>query len=375
MLRVVADQDIPYLRGVLEPHAEVRYLPGRSIGSADVKDADALIVRTRTNCDAALLNGSAVRFIASATIGFDHIDTAYCAEHGITWTNAPGCNASSVRQYIGAALLHVAERRGLTLAGMTLGVVGVGNVGSKVAELGKALGMHVLLNDPPRARREGYVGFVDLSEVIRRADIVTVHVPLTATGPDRTLHLFDGALLQTLAPHQLLLNTSRGEVIDGDALKQVLALRTISGAVLDVWEDEPGIDLELMARCDLATPHIAGYSADGKANGTAMSVRALSKHFGLPLIEWSPSDVPPPATPVLTLPTEGLTPQQIIAHAVHATYDIAADDARLRAEPATFERQRTTHPFRREFGRYSILKAGLPVDVARSLAAAGFSLR
>lgn len=374
-MRIVADQDIPYLRGVLEPFAEVVYRPGKAISPADVKDADALIVRTRTNCNAALLDGSRVTFIASATIGFDHIDTAYCDAHGITWTNAPGCNSSSVRQYLGAALLHVAERRALTLAGMTLGVVGVGNVGSKVAALGAALGMHVLLNDPPRARREGPAGFVLLDDLVRRAHIITVHVPLTEGGLDRTVHLFDDALLQTMTSAKFLINTSRGEVVDGDALARALAEARIAGAVLDVWEHEPAIDVALMARCDVATPHIAGYSADGKANGTAMSVQALSHHFGLPLTEWSPANVPPPAAPVLDIAAPGCSTQQLIARAVSATYDIAADDARLRADVGTFEQQRTMHPFRREFHHYTVAARGLTSEAAARLAGIGFSVR
>lgn len=373
-LRVVADVDIPFLRGVLEPFADVRYLPARAIGAADVRDADALMVRTRTHCGAALLGGSRVQFIATATIGFDHVDTAFCAANNIAWANAPGCNAASVQQYMGAAMLHLAERRALSLAGLTLGVVGVGNVGSKVAALGRALGMTVLCNDPPRERREGSDGFVALDAIVRRADVISLHVPLTAGGPDQTRGMVNEALLSALSPRQLLINTSRGEVVDGGALVRALRDHRVAGAVLDVWEREPAIDLELMARCDLATPHIAGYSADGKANGTAMSVQALCRHFGLPLQQWYPTDVPMPSTPVLALDAAGLSAQQVVARAVRATYDIAADDARLRADPSAFESQRTAHPFRREFHNYAVRAAGLPVEALAQLSGLGFSV-
>ncbi len=371
-MKVVVDQDIPYLKGVLEPHAEVQYLRGRAIGAADVRDADALIVRTRTRCDAPLLQGSRVRLIASATIGFDHIDTAFCAANGITWTNAPGCNSSSVRQYVAAALLHVAERRELTLAGMTIGIVGVGNVGSKVADLCRALGMTVLLNDPPRERREGKDAFVSLAEIVKRADIVTFHVPLQSDGVDRTLHLVNRDLLAAFRPQQMLINTSRGEVIDGAALKAALLEKRLAACVLDVWEHEPGLDLDVMRLVNIATPHIAGYSADGKANGTAMSVQALSRHFGLGLDTWYPADVPPPVNALVAAGTTGLTTQQVIASVVHTTYDIAADDVRLRSDPSSFERQRTEHPFRREFHNYAIVPSALPAEAARILLALGF---
>jgi erythronate-4-phosphate dehydrogenase len=277
-----------------------------------------------------------------------------------------------VRQYVGAALLTLAERRGFRLDGLTIGVVGVGNVGTKVAQLGAALGMTVLLNDPPRARREGPAAFVSLDEIVRRSDIVSFHVPLQADGDDATFHLVDAALLAAFRPGQVILNTSRGEVVDGSALKRALRGHRLAAAVLDVWEYEPAIDRDLMALVDIATPHIAGYSADGKANGTAMSVQALSRFFGLGLDDWYPSQLPAPANPVLEIDADGLTPQQVIARVVRTTYDIEADDARLRADPESFERQRTEHPFRREFHSYSVVRRGLPGATGRALAAMGF---
>ncbi|MBO4536323.1 MAG: 4-phosphoerythronate dehydrogenase, partial [Bacteroidales bacterium] len=268
-MKIVCDDKIPFLRGVFEPYAEVVYLPGAAITAADVRDADALIVRTRTRCNCALLEGSSVRVIASATIGYDHIDTAWCSEHGIEWANAPGCNSGSVAQYIASALKVLAERFDLDLGNTTFGIVGVGHVGGKVARVAQALGMRVLLNDPPRAAAEGPDGFVSLDDLIAGSDIITLHVPLTS----ETHHLFDAGRLSQMRPDQILINTSRGEVVDGEALKSALRARRLATAVLDVWEHEPDIDPELAQLVEIATPHIAGYSQDGKAAGTTAAVR------------------------------------------------------------------------------------------------------
>ena len=183
-MKVVADDKIPFLKGVLEPFADVVYLPGKNISNNDLKNADALLVRTRTKCNEALLKGSTIKFIGTATIGFDHIDSDYCGRHQITWTSAPGCNSSSVQQYIGAALLKLQHDRGYILKDKTIGVVGVGNVGSKVAKLAESLGMKVLLNDPPRAMLEGSSGFVSIDRILKESDIISLHVPLNRTGRD-----------------------------------------------------------------------------------------------------------------------------------------------------------------------------------------------
>ncbi len=282
-MKIVCDNRIPFIKGVLEPWAEVVYLPGKDTTAADVRDADAIITRTRTICDEALLKGSKVKVIASATIGYDHIDTAWCESAGILWENAPGCNSWSVKQYVTSVLCTLAQRHGLDLGRMTLGVVGVGNVGSKVAEAAGILGMEVLLNDPPRARREGAAGFCSLQEIIERADIITLHVPLTKEGEDATWHLFDAGRIAAMGKERILINSSRGAVVDGDALKAALASGQLKAAVLDTWEKEPDIDRDLLALLDIATPHIAGYSADGKANGTAAAVHRVSRVLGLPL--------------------------------------------------------------------------------------------
>lgn len=353
-MKIVVDRKIPYIEGVLEPYAEVLYLEGSVISRAELLDADALVVRTRTKCNKKLLSGTRVRFIASATIGFDHIDTAYCQAHDIAWTNAAGCNSSSVQQYIAAALIHLAEEFKFELSEKTIGIIGVGNVGSKVASLCRAFGMSVLLNDPPRERREGSKEFVPLETIIKGADIITLHVPLNRGGEDNTLHMVDERFLAGMRPDQILINSSRGEVVDGEALKSCLKRKQIAECVLDVWENEPDIDTELLGLVEIGTPHIAGYSADGKANGTAMSVQSLGRFFGFGLTDWYPAEVPAPASTAFDLDCAALSKQEVFANLIHRTYDILSDDARLRLSPATFEKQRGEYPLRREFSTYTV---------------------
>ena len=375
-MKIVCDNKIPFIRGVFEPWAEVVYLPGAETTPAVVRDADAVVTRTRTRCDAALLAGSSVRVVASATIGYDHIDTAWCEAHGILWRNAPGCNSSSVKQYIAAVLCTLARRHGLRLDALTLGVVGVGNVGSKVAEAAALLGMRVLLCDPPRARAEGAEGFVDLDTLVAQSDIVTLHVPLSREGEDATWHLFDEARLAAMRPDQFLINSSRGPVVDGAALRAALQAKALRGAVLDVWEGEPEPDRALMALLDIATPHIAGYSADGKANGTRMSVRTVAAVLGLPLADWRPADIPAPVQPLeFSLDASGKSRQEVLSEAILHTYDILADDRALRAHPERFEQLRGDYPVRREPTAFTLRLQGGDSALADALAALGFHIQ
>ena len=324
-MKIVCDDKIPFLRGVFEPYADVVYLPGAAITAADVRDAAALITRTRTRCGRALLEGSSIRVIASATIGYDHIDTAWCEAHGIAWANAPGCNSGSVAQYLGSALVALSKRFDLDLSRMTLGIVGVGHVGTKVARVAQSLGMRVLLNDPPRAAVEGPASFVSLDEIIANSDIITLHVPLT----EETRHLFDASRLASMRPDQILINTSRGEVVDGEALKNALKSHQIKAAVMDVWENEPDIDPDLAELVEIATPHIAGYSLDGKAAGTTAAVRAVAKALGIAEL----SD--------FVVKLEPVTPDV-------PQYDVRRDSARLKSDLSAFEHLRETYPVRRE---------------------------
>jgi erythronate-4-phosphate dehydrogenase len=353
-MKIIIDDKIPYIQGALEPFAEVVYLPGNKTTAAVVKDADAIITRTRTKCNQSLLEGSSVKIIATATIGYDHIDTEYCDRVGIKWTNAPGCNAKSVEQYIASAIMVMAEKKGWTLAGKTIGIVGVGNVGAKVAAIAEIFGMRVLLNDPPRARMEGDKGFVGLEKILAESDIITVHVPLNLEGIDATYHLADEILFSRMSRNPLFINSCRGEVVKTEAIKNAIRTGQISGAVVDCWENEPNLDLELLDLVDLATPHIAGYSRDGKAKGTEMSVNAVSRFLGINLKNWKASKVEKPDNSEILIDGTDKTSQQIISEAILATYDIREDDARLRANITTFEKQRGDYPVRREFPAYTI---------------------
>ncbi|HCE44626.1 MAG TPA: 4-phosphoerythronate dehydrogenase PdxB [Lentisphaeria bacterium] len=372
-MKIVADNKIPFLKGVLEPYAEVVYLPGAKIAKADLADADGLIVRTRTKCNKALLEGSKVKFVATATIGFDHIDTNYCESNGIFWTNAAGCNSASVAQYVASAILNIAVENKFSLSDKTLGIIGVGNVGSKVAKFAKTVGMKVLLNDPPRARKEGEASFVSLEQIKAEADIITMHVPLSMAGSDKTYHLADKIFFNSIAKRAWFINSSRGEVADTEGLKNILKTSMIAGAILDVWENEPEIDLELLGLAKFATPHIAGYSTDGKANGTSMSVEALAKFFGLKQLDgWYPKDVPKPENTTIKIDCKGKSKEQILLEAVKFTYDVRGDDQRLRSSPKTFEKQREEYPLRREFKIFKIIPGGIPDEVIKILHDLGF---
>lgn len=373
-MKIVADDKIPFLRGTLDPFAEVVYLPGKEITNDVIRDADALLIRTRTKCNKGLLRNTKVRFIGTATIGYDHIDTQFCENNGVSWTNAPGCNSSSVQQYIAAALLTVASDFNFSLKDKTLGIIGAGNVGSKVADFGKILGMNVLLNDPPRARIEGDKEFVGIERILREADIITLHVPLTMSGEDKTYHMFDNVAFEKMRKGSWFFNSSRGEVTDGASLKNILGSVKLGGAVLDVWENEPDVDPDLLSRVVLATPHIAGYSTDGKANGTAMVVNSLSRFFNLPLEHWYPANVPLPDYPEIVIDGTGRTEEDIVHKAVLHTYNIKADVEKFRHSPAEFEKQRGGYPLRREFPSYSVHLVNSSLKVRRMLEKMGFKV-
>jgi len=374
-MKIIIDDKIPYIHGAFEGVAEVVYLPGSKTTSEVVKDADAIVTRTRTICNEKLLDGSSVKFIATATIGYDHIDTEYCDAAGIKWTNAPGCNSKSVEQYIASTLMVLSERKNLQLKDLCIGVVGVGNVGSKVARICKLFGMKVLLNDPPRERAEGSAAFVSLKHVMDEADIITMHVPLNMKGEDATFHLCNEAFFSSLKCKPILINSCRGEVIDSLAVKAALISNLISGFVCDCWENEPDIDLELLAMTEIATPHIAGYSKDGKATGTQMSVHAISQFFKLGLGNWQPSGVEQPANPVFELDGAGQSEQEIIAKAILHTYDIRNDDQDFRKNTAQFEQLRGDYPTRREFPAFTIVPKNVEEKTLEVLEKLGFNVK
>ena len=339
-MKIVADIDVPFLKGVLEPYGEVLYKKGAEIANEDVKDADALILRTRTKCDAALLEGSSVRLIATATIGTDHVDFDYCDSHGIVVQNAAGCNAGGVMQYVFSALYGVAARKSIKIDGGTIGIIGVGNVGRKVENMAKHLGFNVLRYDPPRAQSEGPEGFCSLEYLLENSHVVTMHVPLT----EITRNMANEAFFALMQPGSIFINAARGEIVDEDALK--LAMPKLGATVIDTWNNEPNVDVELVDMVDIATPHIAGYSYQGKQMGTAMAVRAVAHHFGIEtLYDFFPEDEPD-REPLL-LDFQGKNHGQIAA-VFQYNYPIFTDDFRFRMEPEKFERLRSEYQYRRE---------------------------
>ncbi|MBN1116964.1 MAG: 4-phosphoerythronate dehydrogenase PdxB [Bacteroidales bacterium] len=353
-MKIVADDKIPFLNGVLEPFCDVEYIEGKYISRENIKDADALIIRTRTKCNAELLDGTSVKFIATATIGFDHIDTKYCKENRIQWTNAPGCNSGSVQQWFMAAILYFAKENKIDLTTRTLGIVGVGNVGRKILRFTDSLGLRVLINDPPRARKEGACGFNTMNTIQKECDIITFHVPLNTAGDDKTYHLVDEQFLSKLNPGSLLINSSRGEVIDNVVLNENLKKNTACNAILDVWENEPELNLDLLKNSFLSTPHIAGYSLDGKANGTAMSVQSISKVFRLPYTDWYPDEIPAPEIDSINIDAKKKSRQQLITEVILHTYNIKADSDLLKTNWKDFEKQRGNYPLRREPAAYTV---------------------
>lgn len=353
-MKFIIDNKIPFISGALESVADVVYLPGNEIGAKDMKDADGLIIRTRTKCNKSLLEGSSVQLIATATIGYDHIDTDYCREKGIQWTNAPGCNSSSVEQYIVSVLLHLANKYYFKPQNKTIGIIGVGNVGRKVKRVSEALGFKVVCNDPPREREEGGTEFIPLDDLLKVADIITLHVPLYHKGVDKTYEMADASFFQNMKSASFFINSSRGEVVNEEELKRVLKDGRISAAVLDVFHNEPLLDPNLLKMLELATPHIAGYSTDGKSNGTYMSVQAMSKHFSLGLDSWKPDSVPPPPDPELFVDGSEGDSLTLITEVYTQIYNVQEDHQNLQEAPETFESLRGNYRLRREATAYNL---------------------
>lgn len=331
-LHIIIERNVPFANGLFDNVARVSYLAAADITPEAMKDADALITRTRTRCDAALLSGSRCRIVASATIGLDHVDTQWCAANGVKVCNAPGCNAPAVAQYVMASIISA---YGKSLSGLTLGIVGVGHVGSIVSRWASQLGMNVLAVDPPRAEAEGPEGFTSMDEIAEKADIITVHTPYTKSGPHATHHLMDAAFFRSLKRKPMIINSARGPITDTSALKEALADGTVSRAVIDCWEGEPDIDRELLEMAFIATPHIAGYSREGKIRATAMASAAVADALGLPR-PMMKETVPPGAA------------ASVSAESISGSYNPLDDTEMLRRNPDAFEKLRNDYNLRHE---------------------------
>ena len=424
-MKIVADPNIPFVREAFGSLGEVTLIPGRQMSAATVRDATVLLVRSVTPVNASLLDGSRVQFVATATIGTDHVDTAWLAARRIGFASAAGSNANSVAEYVTAAMLELGRRHGFRLRNKTLGVVGIGNVGSKVVHCANALGMRVLANDPPLERlagrraesdessptepslrdgaavcaKSGHANphavspaatptapsvahpetrragasptdrFVSLDRVIAEADFITLHVPLTKSGPDATRHLLDPLRLDR---RPILINSSRGAVLDNPALLQAIDNKKLAGCVLDVWEGEPNLLPGLLAKTDLGTPHIAGYSFDGKVNGARMIHEAACRFLGI-APAWQPQ-LPLPAVPRIAVDVgRDEDEEEVLRRVIASVYDIIADDAALRrAGSAGFDKLRAEYPIRREFFNTAVTLRGASESLRAKFTALGF---
>lgn len=379
-MHIVADENIPLLDEFLAGFGRLTRLPGRLIDHTSVSDADVLLVRSVTRVSATMLAGTPVRFVGTCTIGTDHLDLAGLAAAGIEVASAPGCNARGVVEYVLSCLLTLSERSASAWQDRTVGIIGVGEVGGRLATTLQALGIRCLLCDPPRAER-GEQGFVSLDELLGQSDVISCHVPLTSSGAHATRHLLDEQRLRALRPGTWLINSSRGPVIDNTALSRVLQQRSDLLVALDVWETEPLVDPQLAARCALATPHIAGYSLDGKLRGTAQIYQALCRFLDVP-VTLSLDQLAPRIGAGEWRVEPGTPPGWLLARALRQVYDVRDDDARLRAmlgraasEQASregFDRLRKDYPLRRECNLLRIRTAASEPQVARRLLAAGF---
>jgi erythronate-4-phosphate dehydrogenase len=377
-LILAVDEAIPFWEDAFSPLGEVRPFEGRKLPPSCVRDAVALIVRSATRVDAGALEGSAVRFVGSVTIGTDHVDEEYLKSRDIVFTNAAGCNANSVSEYVVAALLVLAQARKFSLRHKSIAIIGAGRVGSLVANKARALGMSVYLCDPPlreSTRDPGYLFFEDVLD----KDILSLHVPLTRAGKYPTRRMIHEGILDRLNPQQLLINAARGSVIHEPALKDALKKKALSGAVLDVWEGEPRVDSTLLDLVDIGTPHIAGYSLDGKIRGIEMILEALCRHFGC-VNSWDSALVHPP--PRKIRPASENTGQEALHSAVLQAYDILQDDANLRALSSLspdqiaggFDRLRDEYPLRPEFRHFIVGISPGQSAQADTLGALGFQI-
>jgi erythronate-4-phosphate dehydrogenase len=374
---IVADENIPLLDAFFAGFGEIRRVPGRAIDRATVEQADVLLVRSVSNVNRALLEGSKVRFVGTCTIGTDHLDLDYFQQAGITWSSAPGCNARGVVDYVLGSLLTLAEIEGADLTQRTYGVVGAGEVGGRLVKVLQGLGWNVRVCDPPRQAAEGG-DYVSLEQIIEQCDVISLHTPLDKQGPQATWHLFDKNRLNQLKPGSWLINASRGPVIDNAALRQVLLEREDLQAVLDVWEGEPEVDVALAELCVLATPHIAGYSLDGRQRGTAQIYQALCEFLGQPEQVRLNDLLPAPWLSAVTLNADS-DPAWALAMLCRGVYDPRRDDANFRRslvgsvseQRAAFDALRKHYPLRREIDGLKVRIEGDSPALQQIVAALG----
>ncbi|MCS2149783.1 4-phosphoerythronate dehydrogenase PdxB [Scandinavium manionii] len=355
-MKILVDENMPYARELFSRLGDVKAVPGRPIPQHELDDADALMVRSVTKVNEALLAGKGIKFVGTATAGTDHVDEKWLAQAGIGFSAAPGCNAIAVVEYVFSSLLMLAERDGFALADRTVGIVGVGNVGGRLQKRLEALGIRTLLCDPPRADRGDEGDFRSLDDLAQNADILTFHTPLFKDGPYKSLHLADEALISRLKPGTILINACRGPVVDNAALLKCLQAGQDLSVVLDVWEPEPELNTELLSLVDIGTAHIAGYTLEGKARGTTQVFEAYSEFIGNRHLVSLDTLLPAPEFGRITL--HGPLDQATLKRLVHLVYDVRRDDAPLRKVagiPGEFDKLRKNYSERREWSSLNVL--------------------
>jgi erythronate-4-phosphate dehydrogenase len=358
MMNIVIDENISYAEEAFSQFGKVSVFHGRKINNHILENADALIVRSITKVDKNLLQGTPVKFVGTATIGTDHIDLDYLRSNGICFSDAKGCNADAVTEYVFSSIIKLLSEQNLPIKERSIGIVGIGNIGSRIAKIAEVLGMKVFKNDPPLQRQNGAKDFVPLDNIYK-CDIITLHVPFIKTGTDRTVHLFNQANLAELDDNIIFINASRGQVVDNTALIETIDRKSLN-VVLDVWENEPGINTELLEKVKIGSPHIAGYSLEGKVNGTVIIYKAFCNYLGIQPI-WKPS-LPKVNNPDIVANTTG-SYEQILNNIIHAAYSIEEDDDRMKKLinmpegeiSNSFDTLRKEYPLRREFTNYNVM--------------------
>ncbi len=380
-MKIICSTNMPLVEEAFSNIGETTVIEGRNISAEDVKDADILATRSTTKVNRELLEGSKIKFVGTATIGIDHMDTEYMDTHGIKWCSAPGCNANSVSEYITAGLLHLAVKNNFSLDGKTIGVIGVGNVGKLVVQKAQALGMKVLQNDPPRQRAENSNQFVSLDKILHESDIITLHVPLIKEGQDATYHLADDDFFAKMKNNTIFIDAARGAIVDTPALLKAMDKGIVSHCILDTWEGEPGLNPELLKRVDIGTPHIAGHSYEGKVTGTIMVFEEACKFFNIQT-NWNYEELmPPPLVPEISIDSiEHHNDEYVLEKIVSEIYDIKSDDAKLRKileynekdAKIYFDSLRKNYPVRREFRFTTVKGRNIPDKLKNKIIQLGF---
>ncbi|MAC46386.1 MAG: 4-phosphoerythronate dehydrogenase PdxB [Oceanospirillum sp.] len=384
-MHIIADENIPLIQEFFSELGTIETLPGRDMTAEQVKNADVLLVRSITPVNAQLLEGSKVKFVATATIGCDHIDLDYLKKNRIGFANSPGCNANSVVEYVLSVLTLLSDQEGFLLKEKTVGIIGAGNVGGCLQKRLQEIGIKVLVNDPPREAAEGEEGFTELDTLLAEADVISMHTPLITTGDHPTEHLLNAKRIKNLKPGTILINSGRGGALDNQALKKRLLEHDDLIVALDVWESEPGIDHALLELVDIATPHIAGYSLDGKLAGTEMVYQAVCQGFGLPVRKKLAQLIPEPPLKKVSYSHSAHRWWSTLT-SIRACYDVRNDDIAMRRAFAkaarankplgpVFDELRRSYPIRREFHTLRIQLKNNQQKLADRLEKFGFGIK